>query len=92
MERLWKKYQCYLTLNKNKHDIQKFRGCIRSNSEKRGSENKQKLAFLPILANKDSFCSGIQTHFSWNCDYRSIILSDVLAIHLLWKQIHKDFS
>ena len=39
---------------KKKHDIQKFRGCLRSNSEKRDSENKQKFAFLLISVNKDS--------------------------------------
>ena len=31
----------YLTLCKKKHDIQKITDCIRSNSEKRDSENKQ---------------------------------------------------
>ena len=47
-----------------KHDIQQFRDCIGSNSEKRDSENKQKkIAFLLKLANKDSLCSGIQTYF-----------------------------
>ena len=34
--------QCYLTLRKKKHDIQKITDCVRSNSEKRDSENKQK--------------------------------------------------
>ena len=33
----------YLTLCKKKHDIQKITDCIRSNSEKRDSENKQKI-------------------------------------------------
>ena len=56
--------QCYLALNKKKHDIHYFRDCIRSNSEKRDSKNKQKFAFLLILANKDSLCSGIQICFS----------------------------
>ena len=37
-----KNCQCYLTLCKKKHDIQKITDCIRSNSEKRDSENKQK--------------------------------------------------
>ena len=36
---------------------------VRSYSDKRGIENKQKFAFLPILANKDSLCLGIQTYF-----------------------------
>ena len=43
--KLWhyqKQCQCYLTLCKKKHDIQKITDCIRSNSEKRDSENKQK--------------------------------------------------
>ena len=57
-----------------KHDIQKFRDCIRSTSEKQDSENKQKFAFLLISANKDSLCSVIQTYFSWNSNYLSIIL------------------
>ena len=48
-------------LSKKKHDIQKFRDCIRPNSEK--SENKQKICFLLMSANKDSLCSGIQTYF-----------------------------
>ena len=42
--KLWhyqKQCQCYLTLCKKKHDIQKITDCIRSNSEKRDSENKQ---------------------------------------------------
>ena len=30
-----------MILCKKKHDIQKIRGCIRSNSEKRDNENKQ---------------------------------------------------
>ena len=38
-----KQCQCYLTLSKKKHDIQKIRDCIRSNSEKRDSENKPKI-------------------------------------------------
>ena len=42
-----------------KHDIQKFRDCIRSTSEKQDSENKQKFAFLLISANKDSLCSNL---------------------------------
>ena len=54
--------RCYLTLSKKKHDIRKVRDCIRSDSEKRGIENKQKFAFLLISANKDSLCSGIQTY------------------------------
>ena len=33
-----------MTLRKNKHEIQKFRDCITSNSEKRGSENTQKIS------------------------------------------------
>ena len=50
-------WQCYLS--KKKNDIQKFRDCIRSNSEKRDGENKQKTCFLRISANKDSLCTGI---------------------------------
>ena len=42
-----------------KHDIQKFRDCIRSTSGKQDSENKQKFAFLLISANKDSLCSNL---------------------------------
>ena len=38
-----KQCQCYLTLSKKKHDIKKIRDCIRSNSEKRDSENKPKI-------------------------------------------------
>ena len=41
--KLWhyqKQSQRYLTLSKKKHDTQKIRDCIRSNSEKRDSENK----------------------------------------------------
>ena len=34
-----------LTLSKEKHDIQKFKECIRSISEKRDCENKQNLLF-----------------------------------------------
>ena len=59
-------------LSKKKHDIQKFRDCIRPNSEK--SENKQKICFLLMSANKDSLCSGIQTYFLWSNNYLSIIL------------------
>ena len=44
--------------------MQKFRDCIGFNSEKPGSENKQKLCFLLISVNKDSLRSGIQTYFS----------------------------
>ena len=51
-----------MTLSKKKHDIRKIRDCIRSDSEKRDIENKQKFAFLLISANKDSLCSGIQTY------------------------------
>ena len=36
-----------------------IRDCIRSSSEKRDSENKQKFAFLLRSTNKDSLCSGI---------------------------------
>ena len=36
---------------------------IRSYSDKRDIENKQKFAFLLISANKDSLCLGIQTYF-----------------------------
>ena len=42
--------------------IYKKLDCIRSNSEKLDSENKQK-----------KLCSGIQTYFSWNKNYFSII-------------------
>ena len=57
-----KQCQCYLTLSKKKHDIQKIRDCIRSNSEKRDTENKQKkYIFLLMSANKGSLRSGIQT-------------------------------
>ena len=44
--KLWdyqKQCQCYLTLCKKIHDAQKMTDCIRSNSEKRDSENKQKV-------------------------------------------------
>ena len=44
--------QCYLTLCKKKHDTQKITDCIRSNSEKRDSEDKQKncvQVFKPIF-------------------------------------------
>ena len=64
MVRLSKIMPMLLNINKKKHDIQKFRDCIRSNSEKRNSENKQTFAFMLISANKDSLCSGIQTYFS----------------------------
>ena len=43
--KLWhylKQCQSYLTLCTKKHDIQKITDCVRSNSEKRDSENKQK--------------------------------------------------
>ena len=53
-----------LGIKKKKHDIQKFRECIRSDSEKRDRKNKQKFAFLLISANKDSLWSVIQTYFS----------------------------
>ena len=35
-----------LDKSKKKPDTQKFKDCIRSNSEKRGSENKQKMCFF----------------------------------------------
>ena len=44
--KLWhyqKQCQCYMKLCKKKHDIQKITDCIRSNSEKRDSENKHKI-------------------------------------------------
>ena len=53
-----------MILNRKEPDMQKFSDCIRSNSEKQYSENKQKFAFLLISASKDSLCSGIQTYFS----------------------------
>ena len=40
---LSKTMQCYLKLCKTKHDIQKITDCIRSNLEKRDSENKHKI-------------------------------------------------
>ena len=43
-----KQYQCYWTLSKKKHGIQKIRDCIRSYSEKRGSESKQKIC-VPVF-------------------------------------------
>ena len=49
---LSKQCQCYLTLSKKNHNIQKIRDCIRSNSEKRDSANKQKVCvrvFKPIF-------------------------------------------
>ena len=36
---------------------------VRSYSDTRGIENKQKSSFLLISANKDSLCLDIQTHF-----------------------------
>ena len=42
IKKLWhfqKQCQCYLC--KKKHNVQKITDCIRSNSEKRDSENKQ---------------------------------------------------
>ena len=36
---------------------------VRSYSDQRGIENKQKSAFLLISANKDSLSLGIQTYF-----------------------------
>ena len=53
--KLWdyqKQCQCYITWCKKKHDIQKITDCIRSNSEKRDSENKQRTCvqvFKPIF-------------------------------------------
>ena len=35
---------------------------------------RNKFTFLLISAKKDSLCSGIQTYFSWNKNYRSVIL------------------
>ena len=55
----------YLKLNKKKTWYFDWtRDCVRSNSEKQDSENKQKLGFLLTPANKDSLSSGIQTYFS----------------------------
>ena len=76
--------RCYLTLSEKKHDVWKFRDCIKANSEKRDTENKQKFAFLLILAKKDSLCSGIQTYF--------LRISEVLAIYFHWQQNHIDFN
>ena len=36
---------------------------VRSHSDIRGIENKQKPSFLLISANKDSLCLDIQTYF-----------------------------
>ena len=44
---------------KRKHDTRKFKDCIRSDSEKRDIEKEQKFAFLLIITNKVSLCSGI---------------------------------
>ena len=63
-----------MALNKKKYDTQRFTDCIRSNSEKLDSKNKQKFTFLLISANKDLLYSGFQTCFSWNNNYRSITL------------------
>ena len=52
-----------MTLNKKKLDTQKLTDCLRSNSDKQNSENKQKFAILLVSANKGSLCSGIQTYF-----------------------------
>ena len=49
------------SLSKKKHDIRRFRDGIRSDSEKRGIEEKQKIIVLQISANKCFLCSGI--HF-----------------------------
>ena len=46
MVRLSKIMPMLLDKSKKKPDIQKFKDCIRSNSEKRGSENKQKMCFF----------------------------------------------
>ena len=49
------------SLTKKKHDIQRFRDGIRSDSEEQGIEEKQKIIVLLISANKWFLCSGI--HF-----------------------------
>ena len=56
------------SLTKKKHDIQRFRDGIRSDSEKQGIEEKQKIIILLISANKCFLCSGI--HF-----YETVIIS-----------------
>ena len=52
-----------MKLSSKKHDIRKFRDCIRSYSDKRDVETRQKFAFLLISANKNTLCLGIQTYF-----------------------------
>ena len=52
-----------MKLSSKKHDIRKFRDCIRSYSDKRDVETRQKFAFLLISANKYTLCLGIQTYF-----------------------------
>ena len=54
--KLWhyqKQCQCYLTLCKKKHDMQKITDCIRSNSEKRDSDNF--LMFQQYTSNGNNF-------------------------------------
>ena len=49
------------SLTKKKHDIRRYRDGIRSDSEKRGIEEKQKIIVLQISENKGFLCSGF--HF-----------------------------
>ena len=47
------------SLIRKKRDIRRFRDGIRSDSERRGIEEKQKIIVLHISANKCFLCSGI---------------------------------
>ena len=64
------------SLTKKKHDTRRFRDGIRSDSEKRGIEEKQKIIVLQISANKCFLCSGI--HF-YEAEIIFLSLYEVLA-------------
>ena len=67
--------QYYLRLRKEKHDTQKFRDCIRSDSEEWDIENEETFGFLLLPANKGLWCPVTQTYFLSNSNYLRIKLN-----------------
>ena len=76
---------------KREHDILEFRDCIRSNSEKRDSENKQKFAFLLISANEIQ-CVLVAKRTFYEREIIFLNSFQVLAIPFHLKQNQREIS
>ena len=77
-----------MSLTKKKHDISIFRDYIRSDSEKRDIEKKQKVTFLLISTNKDSLCLGIHSIILWSF---SKIMVDFLKTLMKTADVNRHF-